>query len=467
MGFFSSWYSKINSLLTGRPFHTLGNFFLFNNTPQWIDLKNTEALFEQFCTNPIYFAVIMIKAREYANKKFHVVNRKTGEIEPETTSKEIPKAIYRLLNSPNPFQSRWEFLQQKKIFKEVSGNSFVYATRPKGRIFQNGLINVTTLKNIWPQYMKAKLTGKFFEATEQKDVIEKWVFDSGNNSKDFDPKDIMHTNNPNVDTKDDLILGKSVGFSLIRPLSNIMMSYESRNVLLKNRGMEGVFTSEMGDASGRVAMQQQEKDSFKEEMKEYGNLEGQKQFFFTSLPVKYTPLNRDVRKLGYFEEIATDAMIVSQAHGVPEILLKAYIEGATYENQEASVRRLYQGTLIPESEDEDYALNKFFGLYDEDYLIQGSFDHIPALQKSEKEKSESNKNHSEYLERLFLIGGITLNTWLDYLELPKRPDGDNTIFEMDEEQRNMILQMMGKTQIQSEETEIKRLNGKIKELIQN
>lgn len=467
MSFFKNLFSKWNDKL----FWGYSNYFLFNNSPQWLDLKKTQALFDLFCTNPIYYATVMIKARETANMKFCVENKKTGETEPEDTTKEIPAKIYKLLNKPNPFQSRWEFLNQQKIFREVAGNSFVYATTPLG--VKKSISDITTLKNIWPQYMEVKLTGQFFEATNQEDVIEKWRFNVDSYKKEFEPSQILHRNNPNIDTKDDLILGKSAALSLLRPLSNINLAYESRNVLLKNRGMRGIFTSDKSDAMGRLTLQNHEKNSVIDELKEYGNLESQNQFFFTAHPLKYTPIDQDVRKLGLFEEIATDAMIVANAHGVPEILVKAYLEGTTFENQEASIRRLYQGTIIPEAMDDITALNTFLGLDETEWEIKGTFDHIPALQKSEKDKADANKNMSAYLERLFLMGGITLNTWLDQLELPKMPDGDITIFEMEDARRNIILSMMGKSASASGGTgnaspsEEKIINGMVKELINN
>lgn len=462
-------FSRFVRWWNNKPFTLSSNYFVFNNTPQWLDLKDTEALFDQFCTNPVYHAVIMIKARETANMKLFVENISTGEIEPEDTKKTIPREAYRILKNPNPFQSRWEFLYQYKIFREVAGNAFIYATSPfKTESALRNITNITSLKNIWPQYMRMKATGKYFEATELKDVIEKWEFDADSYKKEFDPTEILHRNNPNVDTKNNLVLGRSIGFSLQRPLSNIMMAYESRNVLLRNRGMRGVFTSEKGDATGRVHLQPNEKESVEKEMKGYGNLEGQKPFFFSSYPLKFTPIDQDVRKLGLFEEIATDTMIVAQNYGVPEILVKAYLEGTTFENQEASVRRLYQGTIIPEAMDDVEALNLFLGLNDTGFRIIGSFEHIPALQKSEKDKASAYEMSSKYLEKLFLIGGVTLNTWLDQLELPLMDNGDRTIFEMDETERNIIVEMMGK-RVQAEGPqngqEPKSLNGQLKEIL--
>jgi hypothetical protein len=98
-----------------------------------------------------------------------------------------------------------------------------------------------------------------------------------------------------------------------------------------------------------------------------------------------------------FEEIATDAIAVCNGYGVPEILLKMYLKGATFENQVASVRRLYEGTLIPEAEDDLIALSNFLGLNETDYYLYPSFAHVPVLQESEELKEKTAKLRSDRL----------------------------------------------------------------------
>jgi hypothetical protein len=157
-------------------------------------------------------------------------------------------------------------------------------------------------------------------------------------------------------------------------------------------------------------------------MMKYGMLEGQNQFFFSPAPLKATAIDQDVRKLGLFEEIATDAMMVCNAYGVPEILLKLYLQGATFENVEASVRRLYQGTLIPEAEDDMIAFNNFLGLNETDWKIVASFDHVAALQESEAKKAETDSKKKDIAMKEFQAGLLTLDeyrTAMGYGPMPK------------------------------------------------
>lgn len=423
------------------------------NTAQWIDLSYLKYVYDEYRTNPVLNSVIRIKGREYRNKRYIVKNRSTGEIEPITTRRTIPYKLYRLLGErPNPLQEFPEFIEQKKIQKELFGNTMLYANAG----LEINVNNVFALWNVWPQYMKVQLSGKYFDALSVGDIIKGWKFEySQNFKKDFKAEEILHQNSPNEDPGNDLILGSPTAWSYVVPLSNIKGAYESRNVIIRNRGMDLVFTSDVGDASGKVMMQDTEKKVFQEEMKDYGLLEGQKQFFASSLPLKVTVVNRDVAKLGLFEEVATDGMIICNGWGVPDELLRLWLKGTTYENMRESVRRLYQGTLIPESEEEDKGLNAFLKTEETDWIIGGSFAHVEALQRSRKEEADANKSISEYMFRLFKIGGVTLNRWLKEVNLPSiGPDGDKFIWQMEPEKVSLILSD-GKQQEPKEEDDTK------------
>lgn len=437
---------------TRNTFRSAENFGLpfvsysaFKDTAQWASLHGLRDYFAAFVRNPVFFAVVMIKAREYANMRFVVKNRYTGEVELETTRKAIPAKIYKLLNKPNVIQKRWEFLMQRKIFREVCGNSMTYANA--GLAMKININNIAALWNVWPQYMNFKLAGGYFDATDISDIIDSWKFEYGTFTKEFTPHEIFHQNAPNLDPRVGLIFGTPTAYSLSRPLTNIEMAYESANVVMQNRGARLIFTSGKEDASGKIALMPEEKKAFQDEAKEYGLLEGQKQFMFSRLPIDVTSIEQDVRKLGLREEIASDAMVVANAFGVPEILVKLYLQGATFENVEASVRRLYQGALIPEAEDDIIGLNELMGLDESDWIVDGSFEHVNALQQSKKDTASANQVTSQYMMPLFMKGLITLNQLLHALELPSDTDGEKRIYEFPVEQQAAMLGQLT-TQIQ-------------------
>lgn len=411
--------------LTFNPSRLFANFLLFNNTPQWQQLTNMQGIFDWYHSNPIFYTTVMIKAREYSNMKIKVVNKNSGVVEPEKTQKPTPRKLYKLFNKPNVMQSRWEFMKQRKILHEVGGNSFTYGNFTIGT--QNAVENLAALWNVWPANMQFKLTGKYFEATKIEDVVKEWKFEVGPYKKVWTPYEILHRNEPNTDINNGIIFGRSAAQSMIKPLTNIDMAYEARNVIMKNRGMRVILTSDRGDASGKIPLLDDEVAATEKAIKKYGILEGQQQFMFSNMPLKVTVVDQDVMKLGLFEEIYSDAMMICNAFGVPEILLKLYIKGATFENVEASVRRLYQGTLIPESIDDMLATGSFLGLDDEDWMIMSSFDHVSVLQESEEKKETIRKQKADRLLAELAKGMITpdeyrLETARD--PIPPKPTGE-------------------------------------------
>lgn len=381
---------------------------LFTDTPTWQSLNGTQSLFDWFQNNPVFYATVMIKAREYANMKIDVVHRRTGKVEQRsTTRKDIPGKLYRTFEEPNVLQSRWEFWQQRKIMREVAGNSFAYGNFG---MMPPDVKNLLALWNVWPQYMNYKLGKNYFEATNIDDIILGWKFEMGNYLKEWDGHEILHSNAPNVDPMKGLIFGQATALSLIRPLSNIDMAYESRNVIMKNRGMRVIISSGKKDANANLTLMGDEGKAVKEAMKNYGMREGQKQFFFSESPLTVVPIDQDVSKLGLFEEIQSDSMMVGNAFGVPATLLSLTIKGATYENQEASVRRLYQGALIPEADDDIISMSNFMNLEETDWMVVPNFDQVPALQQL-KENATKTKS-----ERLLSELGSKVITIAEYRE---------------------------------------------------
>lgn len=408
---FGMWPSSIGTrdLPFSLPF---GNLFLFNDTPQWNYLSGLQSLFDWYHSNPVFYSIVMIKAKAYANMRIKVINRNTGkEEDPIKTRVPIAKKLYRLFREPNLLQNTWEFWMQRKIFEDVAGNSFTYGNFSS--VMQPNITSIADqgLWNVWPAGMKYKLGGKFFDATELKEIIKGWEFEVGNYKKTWEPHEILHINKPNTDYRDSEIFGRSPAYSLHRPLSNIDMAYEARNVIMANRGMRGIISSNKGDASGKVAMNKKEKDKTHQMVKDYGFLQAQKQWMISDVPINVTMVDQDVNKLGLFDEIATDGIICCHGWGVPELLLKLYLKGSTFENLEASMRRLYQETLIPEADNDISGISKFLKLEDTDWMLISCFDHVAALQESERKRAEAHEIKVRTLLAELAAGALTMDEY--------------------------------------------------------
>ena len=435
--------SPISSGITGRK-DLFQNFVIYNNRPSYIDISTVRAYFDIYISNPVFYSAVNIIAKAESNVKIEVWNKKTEQVEPISTTQKIPQKIYQLFANPNPIQSKRELFYQKSIFYNVAGNSYLYGNAPDN--FKFDISSVQTLVNAWPQYMTYILAGGYFDALEISDIIKKWVFDAFNFKREFKPEEILHQNYPNTDfqthnfgSKTGVISGTSVIESLKVPLSNIMLAYESRNVIIKNRGMRAIMSSAKGDGTGKVPLLPDDKKKVQDEMREYGTLEDQNQFLLTSMPLNVDVIDQDVRKLGLFEEIVDDATAVANTMNIPPDLFKWALKGITYENQDASMKRLYTDNIIPRVDEDFNALNVWLGLNETEWQVRGSFEHLPILQADKEKAARANRQRSAYMKELFMSGAVTHNQWLTELGLETYEGGDKRIWEFNPLQLDVIL----------------------------
>ncbi|WP_159522849.1 phage portal protein [Sunxiuqinia indica] len=406
-------------------------------TPMFTRLGTMTQLEKEYCENPVLASVINLKADYASNARIYVRDIRNGEIFTDKIYREskgvdkIVQKMFRLKNNPNPVQSTKEFLALASIFKDVFGNGYTYANSGTDDI---NIKDVEYLWHVWSQFMIPDITGKYFDRTSKEGIIRKWEFVRGVYTKEFHPDEILHRKEPNVrfTRSTDMVLGQSRQESLSWALSNIKIAYESRNVIARERGMRAIISSAQADGvAGTMPMDDTEKEEVQESLKtEYGFMEGQSQFMVTKNNINVHHIDQDVRKLGLLNEIASDAMIVCSRYNVPETLVKLYMKGATFENQDTAERRMYQNTTIPEEEDRWEDINNWLKCRDFNYEYIVSFDHIPVLQKNEKDKAETNKFVSAQYKEMFFAGACTYNDWIQAVGLPATSWGNKRITEM-------------------------------------
>ena len=423
------------------------SFFLGNNTPVYISTRDFKDYERIVRVNPVAYSTIDILSRYIANAKVKLKDLKTGEIisqedmlNPEFESNEIIKKAFNLFEKPNPLQSSWEFLRSYLFFKKTFGNAFIYANKPT--TFPVNIENVQTLVNVWPRYMNVVLRNQYFTATKVDEIIGEWRLEYINGLiTKFSPDEILHRKEVNLslNSAKDLVFGRSILESLSRPLSNIEIGYESENIVLKNRGSRFVVSpTEQNEFNRGEPLDKESRETLEESFGDYGFLEGQKLAIVSPVPVNVNVVDQDIRKLGIFESIANNALVVANAFGVPEILLKLYIQGATFENQKESVKRMYQDTVIPEFTDFIRDLNDFLKMKDFGYIYIPSFDHISVLQEDFRERAMANRQISAFYKEQFFSGAATLNEWRRALNQPESDWGDVRIFDLTPEQQTLL-----------------------------
>ncbi len=412
-----------------------------NKQANWVDLYNEWLLMSCYEFNPVVNAVINIKADAWSNMRFDIRDLKTDEIIPIREYTADNSKLQKLLAQPSPLASSFEWLKQYKVNYGVFGNSYVYATIPTGKENTFNYKDISTLKNIPATNIKAKITGKWLEATTKEEIIEFYKFTNLNGEeRPLNTNQIWQTNTSNIRLDENFTQGVSRLVALQAPVSNIAGAYETRNVMIYNRGALGFLSSEkVADGLGSVALDEDEKKQVQDAMNDYGTLHGQYKHIVSPLPMKYVRMAMSVADLKVFEEVESDAIAVAHAYGVPELLVKYYVKGATFDNIRASERMLYDSTIIPESKDFMIGINNFFKTIDQGIEILANFDHVAALQTNQLEEAKTNQLNGRTKLEAFRTGAIVYNDYLESLNLPPDPEiGEQRIWDLDEEQQASI-----------------------------
>lgn len=394
-----------------------------NNKPSWISLSTPDHFEKAVRFNPVVKACINLLSISASNGRKYLEDTRTGEEIPWTSNRAAVKNAFRLFNQfPNPMQSSEEFNQQRIFYLKTFGNSFVYLNSPFADI---DIYNIQTMVNLPVQFTEVKLTGKIYDQIRLDGIISEYALNNYNPPRRFNPNEIIHFNEVNISTHCPSVMGISKLEVLKQPISNVQRLFEFMNTLYNSRGMGGIISPNSKDANGTITPTPTEKkdldNTFK---KDYGYLNDQNPFLISPVPLDYIKTVMSPKDIGVYEDFSNNAIIISNEFNIPPELVKTYIQGATYENQLQSVKRLYQNAAIPMVEGEDkywsYRLNtRKYG-----FIIKTKWDHVPALQDNFKEKAISISTKGRTAKEAYDLDIITWNQYLNMIELPSVPDGD-------------------------------------------
>ena len=421
--------SLARALTGNRPFQStphLGNFTRAWNLskPEWIGLSNPEDFENAIRFNPIVKACINLIANAAANGVKYLEDVKTGERIEWTDQRAGVQNAKRLFTGfPNPLQSREEFEAQKIFYLKTFGNAFVYLNSPEG--FDVDITTVQTLFNLHSRFMNVKKTGKIYDQTTIEGIVSEYALTNVSPIKKFEPKQIIHLNEVNISSFDADLMGISKLEVLRNPITNIQLAFDFMNSLMVSRGTGGIISPATKDANGTIVPTKEERKKLNKTFKaDYGFLNNQSPFLMSPIPIEFTKTVISSKDLGLFDDFNSNSQMVSNEFGVPNELIKTYTQGATFENQGQSVKRLYQETVIPMVQGHDKSDTEKLNCEKYGFIIKTDWSHIAVLQDNFKDKAVSVATKGKTAEAAYNNRVITLNQYLQMIELPTIKGGD-------------------------------------------
>lgn len=403
-----NWLFPLSNLWV-RPKHWAANggiayIFESNRQSTW----NKQGYLSSFNDIPEVNAIINMRGNAHSNGVFKVIDTKKKD-------KEYPdEPILTMLNNPNWFQSKGEFMKQTKIGHDIFGNEILYFNTPFGFNFDPSRIkSLYTIMFDMVRVEYLEKTPYFFYSKDNPPTEIKYSYkDANGNYKELDPNSIIHLNDNRIGcdspTDKNLLVGTSKLEAQKAPINNLRAVYESRGMIIRKRGANGAWVNNSGKDSsgGSVPLRRKEIDALKRAFGGYGTMADQEQFVFATRDIRFEQAgNFRPKDLGLFDETEEDFRKLQDAYGVPPELF-ARPDGSTYENQRQARKGFYVDTIIPEATEWTNALSA--KIYPDGLKkIILDYTHLEIFQDDIKLKAEKNKALIENLSLLLGDGMIS------------------------------------------------------------
>lgn len=327
---------------------------------------------------------------------------------PSTSSQS--KRVMKLLNNPNPLQTRSAFLAQAHTYIDLVGYAVVLPVKPVG--FE--MYEAEALWLIPPVLCNLITNGSSLNIrTGGIDAVQ-----IGNVW--FNPDDVMIITDINPSVRDMVKPGTKIR-SLETVINNIIGAYQSESTLIYHRGPSTIISSDMLTGMGPAPITDEEKaNMMSSAMKYYGFTKGQTHLIITNAVVKVQKVGFNAEELQLHKTIVNGTIAICDVIGYPKELMA--ITDGIYNNKKEAGKEAYTKYAIPMAENIYEQLSSY--LLPVTDRIEVSFKHVDELQGDKVQAAQARKILGEALEREFRMNLITLNRMLHLLEEEPLENGD-------------------------------------------
>ena len=332
-------------------------------------------------SNPVVSACISIRAQILSQAEFYIEGA-NGEMETD-------HEVIKLINNPNPLQSKQDLLKQFEWFKCVFG--YVYQ-KPYGAtgftpdyLYNLNSGNIDFPDDILSPLMidKSEVDAYFEQQFKYTDETDKERLFQLNSIIPF-----YDVTNGLEATEYSAITGKSKLDAVIKQVSNIGLVGDAENVIIQSNGRE-IFSNEGKGSNLGSSMPLAGEDKKQIEnrlINNYGFGGGKRRSIATQSPINWQSIHIKHSDLGFEESIATNATLVREIFGIPNELYSAHKTGATFENQKEALIGFVQNVMQPVADDLANSWTSYFKL--EDTPIKVTFKNMPVMQHTEQKKAD-------------------------------------------------------------------------------
>jgi HK97 family phage portal protein len=363
------------------------NWYMPLENGQWCGYTTN---LEMAQNHPILTPALLFVSKVFSQARFKVMNVRTGK-EVETHK------LLDLLNKPNFYQNRVDFLEALMFMQIANGSAALYQKKIIGMNDVDSLYLLDTAKIKFPESFKTLLAIKAGK-NEILDTIVK--YEDGNTNLEIKLKDILFFYDMPQGTKTDNIYQACSRLDgLKQTLINTNDSLTAKNIILKSNGKELIT----GERAGFPLDDDEKRDAENMFGSKYGLGFGRKRALITKATLNWKSLHIALRDLGLDESVKVDGNMIFTALHIPKDILSLEAKKTTYENGKQSMISYIQNEMQSSIDAYCAVFNDTDALGKNEILV-GSYDHLPVMQYVNKEKYESEKIRAEALQALTNAG---------------------------------------------------------------
>ena len=403
----SSWFSRFfnKSVLYEKAYDGTDSYFVQSNTNA--NIYTNTFLAEN---HPILTPGLLFVSNLFAQGRMEVKNKATGELI-------LNDPYLKLLNNPNFYQTRIDFLESLQFLKISQGRVFIWLKKPTGfdeptemYILRDNLIT-------WADGFSTPLSFR----SQLEDFKDQTIFyDQGNLNIEIRIGDLMVLYDmPNIGALGGGLIGTNYNMfengcrldGIRQTLVNTLDSLIAKNTILKSNGKEMLS----GNGSDSPFTPEQQKNAKAMFNSSYGPGIGRSRAFITSADVTWQSMHVALRDLGLDESVKTDGNIIYTALHIPKDILSLEAKKTTYNNFKESMTSFIQNDISAMGNDLAESFSKESD--DESKIYSITYDHLPVMQFLDKEKFESVSAQAKALDDL-RRSGIPDAMALEMVDLP-------------------------------------------------
>lgn len=352
---------------------------------------STKQNIEIALANPVLATLINIRADYLSQFNFFEVNDAGDKVE--------NSEFNRLIENPNPYQSKQDFLKQLEWYILCYG--WVYQ-RPYGAsgLGTDYLYNLSTPDITFDNEIKRSLIQKRADVKQ----LGKISF----NYKDFDTnismevKDVIQFFDVSNGLCGNPFTSPSRVDSIRKSTENISLALDAQNIMGGQIGREMIFKEKQSNSmDSAMPLANGDKQDMERKFQGYGARKGGNRTVILNKEMGWKSMHIPHQDLGFEETISLNANLMAQALQVPNAVYKAYMQGDTYENQSQGLLGFLQGTMQARANDIANTWSSYFNI-----KIKASIEHLPIMAKVEDVKIDRVLKISQSFRNL-TQGGLT------------------------------------------------------------